>query len=381
MRFVTIVISLLIISGFIIVNFANNPLQGGEIAANVGGIAPAPVDISQFERAYEVKPIRFPQDLGPHPAYQTEWWYYTGNLAEEETGARYGFQLTFFRRSLAPQVREGESEWGSNQLYFAHFAITDAENEAFYPQERFSRGAAALAGAQSKPYRVWLENWEVRELETGLIRLHAATDQVTLSLDIAPLKPATLQGDQGFSPKSDEPGNASYYYSLTRNQATGQVTTPAGQATVNGLVWVDHEWSTSALGAEAVGWDWFSLQLDDGREVMYFQIRLEDGGIEPISEGVLIEADGTKRPFGPSEVEITVLDDWVSPQTGASYPAQWHFVLPDFNLDLTLTPLIPNQELLASSIYWEGAIHIEGSHTGYGYIELTGYHQSMNGRF
>lgn len=381
MRVVTIVVGLLILSGVVIVGFANvDRTASAEFGANLIELAPLEVETDQFERAYGVRPITFPEDLGAHPTFQTEWWYYTGNLLGQD-GNRYGFQLTFFRRALAAQPVERSSEWAGNQIYFAHFALTDVAQNTFHHYERFSRGGANLAGAQSVPYRVWLEDWEAREIESGLVQLKAREGDVALDLLIEPVKPPVLQGDRGFSPKSDQPGNASYYYSFTRNEASGTIRTPQGAVSVSGLVWKDHEWSTSALGPEAEGWDWFSLQLDDGREVMFFQIRKSDGRIEPVSSGVIVEADGRTRRLAHAAVQIEVLDYWQSPASKVRYPAKWNLVVPSADISVTITPLIPNQELQTMFVYWEGAVRVEGNQTGFGYVEMTGYADSMQGQF
>ncbi len=189
-----------------------------------------------------------------------------------------------------------------------------------------------------------------------------------------------LQGDRGLSPKGDEPGNASYYYSVTNYTTTGTLTTPRGTFEVSGKSWLDREWSTSFLGEQAVGWDWFALQLDDNREVMFFHVRNENGQIEPVSSGTLINADGTTEKLSLADFEITVLKTWTSPTSGATYPAEWTVSIPKANLDLQLKPLLQEQELNLTFTYWEGAVRVEGSQTGYGYVELTGYAGSMQGR-
>ena len=238
-----------------------------------------------FARATEPDAVEFPRDLGPHDDYQTEWWYYTGNLTTAD-GRPFGFQFTIFRRAL----REGESvvsssDWRTNQIYLAHFTISDIGADAFYPAERFSRGAAGLAGATAVPYHVWLEDWSVEEIAPGQVRLHARTDEVALDLTLDETLPPVLHGDGGLSQKGPEPGNASYYYSIIQQQAAGAVTVGGETFDVTGLAWKDHEWSTSALSAGAVGWDWFSLQLDNGGALMLFEIRRADGTREATSAG------------------------------------------------------------------------------------------------
>jgi len=350
-------------------------------------LSPLEITSDQFERAEVARAITFPADLGPHPTFHTEWWYYTGNLLAEN-GQHYGFQLTFFRRALAPQpLLQGDvpvarsSEWADNQLYFAHFALTDVAQNTFHHAQRFSRGGANLAGAQSKPYRVWLEDWEVREIGPNQVELKAREGEIALELVIESLKPPVLQGERGLSPKSEGPGNASYYYSFTRNQASGVVQTSQGSMDVSGQVWQDHEWSSGAMGPEAEGWDWFSLQLADGREVMFFRIRRTDGSIEPVSAGVIVEVDGRTRRLTRDAVQIEVLDYWQSPTSQARYPSKWNLAIPEAGMELIITPLIANQELQTLFVYWEGAVRIEGSQRGFGYVELTGYYQSMQGVF
>lgn len=378
MRLTVTIIALLIVSGFLIARF-DTVNTGGEIQANVDSLLAAPEN-AQFARADKVIPITFPADLGQHPAFRTEWWYYTGNLGDAE-GHRFGFQLTFFRRALLPTAPQRTSEWATHQIYFAHFTITDVAGNLYQAHERFSRGSPHLAGAQSQPYHVWLDDWSAQETGPGQVRLQAKEGDYALDLTLAQAKPPVLHGDHGLSQKSQQPGNASYYYSLTNNPAQGSVTTPRGTFAVAGNAWKDHEWSTSDLPPGSVGWDWFSLQLDDGREVMFFSIRRQDGSLEPYPTGTIVYADGRSRTLSHQEVRVTPLAEWSSPGSGATYPAEWQFAIPTEGLNLHIKPLLSQQELRVSFTYWEGAVRIEGSHTGYGYVELTGYYDSMRGRF
>jgi predicted secreted hydrolase len=226
-----------------------------------------------------------------------------------------------------------------------------------------------------------LEDWEAIEIEPGIVRLRAKSDEVAIDLQLESTRPLVLQGDQGFSPKGTESGNASYYYSFTRLAAVGTISLPDKTADVTGLLWKDHEWSTSALSDNTQGWDWFSLQLDDGRDLMYSQIRQQDNETIEWTEGTVIEADGTTRRLAHGDVQVEVLDDWESPLSNARYPAKWSLVVPSAGIDVTITPLLANQEVPGAIIYWEGAVRIEGTQTGYGYVELTGYAQNMQGRF
>ena len=359
-------------------------------------LAPGP-DLSSFARATVPRPFTLPTDHGPHFEYQTEWWYYTGNVAAAD-GRRFGFQLTFFRRGLSPGPPPEGPGLFSNQVYFAHFAITDVTAGRHTAAERFSRGAGGLAGATGEPFAVWLEDWRAdsRNAEGSAVRLEAsdAASGLSLHLELRATKPLVAHGDRGLSPKSDEPGNASYYVGYTRMAARGRI----GTAEVGGEAWFDHEWSTSALGAGAVGWDWFSLQLDDGRELMHFQIRRDGAEIEPVSGGTLVERDGRTRRLSRDEVRIEVLRRWTSPETGASYPSRWRLTLPAEGLDLVVEPWLDDQEMRTSFVYWEGAVRVSGTArtsrgaapeasaaprplTGQGYVELTGYAASMQGVF
>ena len=334
----------------------------------VAGTDEAPQDRSAgYLRVEGPTDLIFPADQGPHPDYQTEWWYYTGNLVTDG-GQGFGYQLTFFRRALAPpQLRtERESAWATNQVYMAHLAFTDVVGGNHQAYERFARGAAGLSGAQAAPYQVWLEDWRVEEVEPGVTRLRAAQESLALDLVLIDRKGPILQGDRGYSPKGPQLGNASYYYSFTRLETSGTVKVADAVYAVSGLSWMDHEWSTSALGADQVGWDWFSIQLDDGSELMVFQLRKADGSIDPISSGIFIAPDGSTRHLGRGEFEIRVKDTWRSPHTGATYPARWTVLVPAVDLELEIEPYLADQELTVSYAYWEGAVRVEGERAGRG---------------
>jgi predicted secreted hydrolase len=342
---------------------------------------------SGYLRAEGPMTLDFPATHGPHPDYQTEWWYYTGNVQTDD-GRRFGYQLTFFRRALAPPDERSarDSAWATDQVYMAHLAVTDIASERYQAIERFSRGAAGLAGARAEPYRVWLEDWRVEGVEPGVTLMRAAHGDVGLELELVDRKGPILHGDRGFSPKGPQPGNASYYYSLTRLETSGVIRVGDETHEVRGLSWMDHEFSTSGLAADQVGWDWFSIQLDDGSELMVFQLRTDDGRIDPYSSGTFIAPDGSTRAIRRSEFEIRVTDTWRSPHTGATYPARWAIYVPAVDLELELEPYLADQELILSYAYWEGAVEIEGERAGQlvrgvGYVEMTGYAVSMQGQF
>jgi len=351
-------------------------------------LGPGP-GVEGFARATAPRPFALPADHGPHLEYQTEWWYYTGNVAAAD-GRRFGFQLTFFRRGFSPGPPPEGGGLSARHVYFAHFAITDVAARRHAAAERFSRGSGGLAGATGTPFAVWLEDWraDASNADGSAVRLAArdAASGLSLDLELAATKSLVPHGDRGLSPKSDEPGNASYYVGYTRMAAQGRIGAGGREAEAAGEAWFDHEWSTSALGAGAVGWDWFSLQLDDGRELMYFQIRRGDGSVEPASGGTLVERDGRTRRLAREDVAIDVLDHWTSPQTGARYPARWRVQVLSAALDLVVEPWVEDQEMRTSFAYWEGAVRLSGTAaglpaSGLGYVELTGYARSMQGVF
>lgn len=335
-----------------------------------------------FAKATTVKPMEFPAEHGPHPDFQTEWWYFTGNLADA-AGERFGFQLAIFRRALSPAIDPRGSAWATNQVYFADFALTNVGGREFFSQNRFSRGAAGLAGATLEPvYRVWIEDWEILGLDpqADRMQLKASTPDYAIDLIAEVIKPITLQGDRGLSAKSPEPGNASYYYSITRMPTTGTMTVRGRQYTVTGNSWMDHEFSTSVLSEDATGWDWFSIQLDDGRDIMLYQIRKRDGTIEVTSDGNIIQADGSTYHLTKDEYTITPRGSWQSPRTGTIYPSGWDLVIraPSGEIRMTVEPMLQDQELNSVTAYWEGASRVAGTEygqplTGYAYVELTGY--------
>ena len=339
-----------------------------------------------FARVTEPRSFRLPEDHGPHFDYETEWWYYTGNLQTAD-GRRFGFQLTFFRRGLLPEPPPATG-LRANQIHFAHFALTDVAAGRHRFDERFSRGAAGLAGASGAPFRLWLEDWsaEATNADGSAVRLRARADDIVLDLQLEATKPLVAHGDRGLSPKSDAPGNASYYVGYTRMRARGRLAAGGAPEAVAGEAWFDHEWSTSALGPKAVGWDWWSLQLSDGRELMFFLIRRGDGSHEAASGGTLVRADGTTRRLGPDDVRVEALDFWRSPETGARYPARWRLTVPGEELVMDVVPLLAAQEMRTSFTYWEGATQLSGTSRGtpiqgQGYVELTGYARSMQGVF
>ncbi len=331
-----------------------------------------------FEKVLKPRHFKFPEDHGPHPAFQNEWWYFTGNLMTD-SGRKFGYQLTLFRNSLSAKTLRSSSSWKTNQIMMGHFALTDIQQQKHHSFERFSRIALGLAGAQARPFRVWIEGWEVQGAagENLAVTLSASQDELSLQLSLVNTKPLVLQGNQGFSQKGSQAGNASYYYSYTRLASSGTVQIDSERFEVQGWSWMDREWSTSALEKNQVGWDWFALQLETGQELMYYQLRQKDGKPSPQSSGVWVPQNGTPVKLSDDKVVIEVLNTWRSPSNKV-YPIKWRLQEKSLGIDLVITPYVRNQEMTTSFLYWEGAVKVQGqqmkkSLQGRGYVEMTGY--------
>ena len=335
-----------------------------------------------FARATEPRPFVFPRDHGDHPEYRTEWWYFTGNLATAG-GRHFGFELTFFRYALAPPsgAAQGASAWRTDQVWMAHFALTDTEGRRFFARERITREALGLAGATAEPLRVWVEDWAAagRGRGDGLtLELSARADAIGLALRLTATVPHVAQGDRGLDAKGAAIGNASHYYSVPRLAAEGTVTLEGETFVVSGLAWLDREWSTSSLDPGIEGWDWFALHLSDGSSLMFYRLRTANGEGSPYSKGSLVRADGTRMALAADDVALTVLDDWTSDASGVRYPVAWRMAVPRAGITLDVRPYLENQELNLTVRYWEGAVQVEGRGaegplSGQGYLELAGY--------
>ena len=260
----------------------------------------------------------------------------------------------------------------------AHFALTDVGGQRYASFQRISREAVGLAGARAEPFKVWLDDWSIEGSADGGFPWHfrAQQDGVALDLQLDPGKSPVLQGDRGLSQKSAEPGNASYYYSMTRMAAHGKVSLAGESIPVSGRAWLDREWSTSMLAPDQAGWDWFSLQLDDGTDLMYFRMRRKNGEDDPLSSGALIAADGSSRHLLWEEVTLATLNYWSSP-AGYDYPSQWRLSIAPTGQTLIVKPVLADQEFRHDARYWEGAVDVldaaTGKPQGRGYVELTGY--------
>ena len=346
-------------------------------------------DLAGYQSATGPREWDFPADFGPHPGFGTEWWYYTGNL-DSEDGRHFGFQFTLFRRSIAPATPAGDSEWRSDQVYMGHFTVSDVAGGRFHHDQRYSRDGAALAGATSDPrLHIWLEDLDMQALndEATRLRLRASMEGAAIDFTLEHTKPPRLRGIEGYSQKGVEAHQASYYYSIPRLATQGTLTLGGERIEVQGESWMDHEFFTQYLTAEVVGWDWFALMFDDGRELSLGWLRLKDGGQRYYggdgAAAFLVAADGSTSQIAPQDFHIEATDTWTSPHNGASYPSGWRVQLGgEQPLDFTLRPLLLDQELHESDIvYWEGAVEVAGDVAGYGYAELTGYHNPMGSDF
>ena len=341
-----------------------------------------------FKQAVPGYTLKFPADHAAHPDYRTEWWYYTGHL-QTTTGKRYGYELTFFRHrvdSSGPTINP--SKWFADNVYMAHMAITDETAKRFVYGEKLNRAALGLAGASEQRYHVWNEDWLAERLGS----VHHLTGEIPgykLNLIVTPSKPPILHGaaEDGLSQKGEGTGHASYYYSFTRLKTEGVLQTSDGVFDVEGISWMDHEFSSSQLTESQVGWDWFSVQLANNYELMLYRMRQRDGSIDTYSSGTLIRPDGSSLHLRRDDVQVQAHEQWKSPKSGAVYPQRWTIRIPSVDLTLSLEPVLAEQELITDNstrvTYWEGSVTARGSMQGQategvGYVELTGYVQRLN---
>ena len=332
----------------------------------------------------------FPRDHGAHPEFRTEWWYFTGNL-RDGAGNRYGYQLTFFRQGVRLKPSDPKNPWSLRDLYPAHFAVTDVRNEKFHFAERITRSGPGLSGAATNGMNVWNLGWSAK-MKGDRILIRAHHGEMELVLELKPRKPLILQGEKGLSRKGPGEGQASYYYSFTDLATRGTIRTPDTQVpvAVEGTSWFDQEFGSNVLSKDQVGWDWFSIHLSDGRDLMLFFLRKKDGTVEKESSGTLVEPEGKSRHLKRGEINLEVLGTWKSPKSSGTYPNRWRVRIPAAGLDLQLAPLVAAQELNTSGstgvTYWEGAVDGKGSSSGKpvsceGYVEMTGYAGSLGGLF
>jgi predicted secreted hydrolase len=333
--------------------------------------------------------FQFPRDFFNHETYDTEWWYYTGNVTADD-GHEFGFEVTFFRAAADPAKSPQKNEvWDAKSFYIAHFAISDLTGQRFYHQERLNRPGPGLAGLDPQAALLWNGNWQVRWLAFNPVEqeLQAIADGMAVKLRLHSQKPVVLHGANGVSVKGPLPGEASHYFSLTRNSASGEIKVGEKSYPVRGTAWMDREFFSTIPGHPTPNWDWVSAQLNNGTELMLFRLRLEDDSVSPFSSGSYIAADGRTQFLKRSDIVMEPGRTWHSAQTGGDYPVEWSIAVPGRNLKLHLTTPLVNQELTnkATQSYWEGSVRFEGKEgatavKGKGYLEMTGYdHRKKHG--
>lgn len=346
----------------------------------------APTERS-FKKALPGYRYHFPADHFSHEDFKTEWWYYTGHL-ESSDKKPFGFELTFFRSGVPISDAVSGGAFELKNVYMAHFALTDVSSKKFYHEEKLSRGGAGSAGASDKDYKVWLENWTAsRDPKTGKHFLAARSKDCSIKLSLGEGKIPAIHGHQGVSQKASCVGCASHYYSHTRMPADGELSVDGKTYNVRGTAWMDHEFGSNQLASNQIGWDWFSIQLTDGSDIMLYLMRLKDGTYDPHSSGTFVAADGGVEHLQLKDYQIEPSQKWKSPHTGGQYPTSFHVTVPGKQLDLKINALVQDQELAskdkAGISYWEGACRVTGTHAGapvqgQAYVEMTGYSEAFN---
>jgi predicted secreted hydrolase len=350
----------------------------------------APTSCSEardFKKALPGYQLHFPADHSSHDDYKTEWWYYTGHLQSAD-GGKYGYELTFFRTAMDVPRPPKKSEWSVPNVYFAHFAISDVTGKKFFHTQRLTRPALGFSGAESKKLHVWVGDWSALLQPGGTYKLEAKTPEYSIDLDLTSAKPPVLHGKEGLSQKASCVGCASYYYSMTRMQTTGTLTKGRDNPVqVSGVTWMDHEFGSNQLTADQVGWDWFSVQLDDKTELMLYQMRRKGGKLDENSSGTFVLANGTTKHLLLADYTVTSTGSWTSPHTKGVYPMGWRVSIPSLHTQLQITPEMSDQELVKERstdvTYWEGTCHVSGTRdgkpvTGAAYVEMTGYAEAFS---
>jgi predicted secreted hydrolase len=317
----------------------------------------------QYREALPGYRYQFPRDHFEHEAFHTEWWYYTGNV-NGSRGERFGFELVFFRQG-SRHATDNKSAWTVQDIYLAHAALTDVKGKKFWYDERINRAGPGVAGASFDEGRIWNGNWQSKfngEMQT----LDAVTDHFRFHLQLSPGKPFVIQGENGVSQKAEGKGRASHYVSFPLLAVSGNI----NGVTVTGRAWMDHEWFSEQLAPGQVGWDWFSVQLDNRTELMLFELRRKDGSIDPYSSGTFVDAIGAAKHLRKEDFSLEPISHW------NKYPIEWRIRVPSLGIDVICKAVIPNQELRTKqgiTSYWEGAVDYKGTHSGVGYLEMTGY--------
>ena len=349
---------------------------GGVLALALGrrtalaqGFAGLGISGSGFAPVIPGKTFVFPADHGPHPQFRIEWWYVTANLADS-TGTAYGAQWTLFRQAMEPGAQQ--EGWANQQIWMGHAAVTRADTHRY--SETFARGGVGQAGVEAKPFSAWIDSWEMRGWDQmrdntlAPLEIKASGADFAYALRLDTDRPLVLQGDAGYSRKSER-GQASYYFSQPYFEVTGRITIDHGSAEVTGKAWMDREWSSQPLASDQTGWDWFSLHLNSGEKLMLFRLRQTDG--DNYCSGNWISRDGRTAQIPSADIHMT--PKALTEIEGRKLPVTWDIAIPSLTLAIECIPLNAKSWMGTSFPYWEGPISLRGSHAGVGYLEMTGY--------
>jgi predicted secreted hydrolase len=341
----------------------------GAGAARAQGFAGLGAADEGFAPVVPGRVLDFPRDHGPHPDFRIEWWYLTANV-QDASGAAWGAQWTLFRQAMMPGA--DQPGWDSRQLWMGHAAVTGAEVHRY--AEKFARGGVGQAGVEAAPFQAWIDDWQMRAGELfsanaiAPLEVKASGADFGYALKLEAVQPLVLQGEGGYSRKSER-GQASYYYSQPYFTASGTIILGGRGIAVTGRAWMDREWSSQPLASDQTGWDWFSLHLDGGDKVMLFRLRQKDGG--HYFAGNWIDRAGRSEALPGSSIVMTPTG--VTDVAGRKVPTAWRLAVASRGLAIDCTPLNPQSWMGTRFAYWEGPIRFRGSHGGVGYLEMTGY--------
>jgi predicted secreted hydrolase len=341
----------------------------GRARALAQGFAGLGIDAEGFAAVTPGRAFAFPADHGPHPDFRIEWWYVTANLADSN-GTAYGVQWTLFRQAVRPGAqREG---WANQQIWMGHAAVTRADLHR--ASETFARGGVGQAGVEAKPFQAWIDSWQMHgsdatsDTTLAPLELTASGTDFSYALHLDADRALVLQGNAGYSRKSER-GQASYYYSQPYFKVTGTITIDDRPTEVTGLAWMDREWSSQPLASDQTGWDWFSLHLNSGEKLMLYRLRQKDGHNDLYGNWIAPDGRSSEIASAGNSMNATGFTDI----EGRKLPTGWRIAIPAHGLAIVTTPLNPKSWMGTSFPYWEGPISFGGSHSGLGYLELTGY--------
>lgn len=344
---------------------------------------PAPSPAADYAPVIPGRAWNFPRDHGAHPEFKTEWWYFTGHLRSKD-GRNFGFQWTVFRSALRPPgepLPGGPSAWRAEQVFLGHLALSDLDKKSFIFEENAARAALGLAGAEAGRFKVWLPGFSAEDGEKGW-QIRAEGRDLEILLRLTPSAEVLLHGDRGYSPKSQEVGRASYYYSLTKLSTSGLLRLQGHDLEVGGEAWMDHEFGSGQLAESQGGWDWMGLPLGGKSALMVYRLRDRTDSVRDYLSGTYVDAEGRPHRLAAGDVQLKPLEYWTSPRSGGKYPIAWQVALPAHGLEIRVEAAFPDQELdtrkSTQVVYWEGSVAVRGKAgnraiDSRGYLEMTGY--------